>query len=353
MVCNDTAIGKSATGRVHNTHGPGPPKTGQMFVGHEFLAFAVGVAAARLAGKSDGTALTIGLLAGASALLPDLDLLVGALSYASVLTGGATASWEGLWGVSNTVHRGVSHAVLGGLGGAVVLTATAVGVRSWRTGDRWPVLGAFAVVVAVVVTLLDVAVTAGGARETLSIGLVLGGAVVLGTGAVSNTTRSRGELFGAAVIGFLTHPFGDIFLAAPPQFLHPLDIVLLTDSVRLAPDPTLNLLAIALVELGTVWAGVLAYASVSETSIRQAIDSRALVGLGYPVLMAFVPTPTMVDAHWLGITLVPLAGVGLLARPSVGASTRERGFARLVTGLATMTMGALMYGLVLRSPLGL
>ena len=323
-----------------------------MFVGHEFIAFAVGVTAARLAGKRGGTALTIGVLAGASAFLPDLDLVVGALSYASVLIGGTPASWEGLWGVSNTIHRGVSHTVLGGLGGAVVLTTTAVGLRSWREDNRVHVLGAIAVGVAVVGTLLDIAVGAGGVREALSMGLVLGGAVVLGTAAASKTTRTNGELFGAAAIGFFTHPFGDIFLAAPPQFLYPLDIVLLADSVRLAPDPTLNLLAIALVELGTVWAGVLAYATVSETAIRRATDRRAVVGLGYPVLMAFVPTPTMVDAHWLGITLVPLAGIGLLARSAPGAPTHERVFSKLVTGLATMTIGALVYGVVLLSPLG-
>lgn len=323
-----------------------------MFVGHEFLAFAVGVAAARLAGKHHGTALTIGLLAGASAFLPDLDLVVGALSYASVLSGGTTVSWEGLWGVSNTIHRGVSHTLLGGLGGAVVLATTAVGWRSWRNGDRLAVLGAIAVGVVVVGLLLDVAVTAGGVREALSMGLVLGGAVVLGTVAASKTICTNGELFGAAAIGFLTHPFGDIFLAAPPQFLYPLDLVPLTDSVRLAPDPTLNLLAIALVELGTVWAGILAYTTVSETAIRRATDRRAIVGLGYPVLMAFVPTPTMVDAHWLGITLIPLAGIGLLARSAPGAPTRERVFSKLVTGIATMTIGALVYGLVLFSPLG-
>ena len=324
-----------------------------MFVGHEFLAFAVGVVAARLAGKSDGAALAIGLLAGASAFLPDLDLLVGALAYGSVLTGGTTASWEGLWGVSNTIHRGVSHTVLGGLGGAVVLTATVVGWRSWRNDGRLPVLAAIAVGGAVVGTLLDIAVTAGGVREAFSMGLVLGGAVVLGTVAASKTTRSIGDLFGAAAIGFLTHPFGDVFLAAPPEFLYPLDTGLLTDSVRLAPDPTLNLLAIALVELGAVWVGLLAYATVSETGIRRATDRRAVVGLGYPLLMAFVPTPTMVDAHWLGITLVPLAGIGLLARSAAGAPTHERVFSKLVTGLATMTIGALAYGIVLRSPLGL
>ncbi|MFW5918742.1 MAG: metal-dependent hydrolase [Halanaeroarchaeum sp.] len=323
-----------------------------MFVGHEFAAFALAVAGARWAGKNEDTALVVGLLAGASAFLPDLDLLVGTLAYASVVTGGTTASWEGLWSVSNAVHRGLSHTFLGALGGAILLTSTAIGRRSWSEGDRWSASGAATVGGTVVVGLLAVAIAAGGATEAFSIALVASGAVVLGAVSVAETELTRGEILAGSAAGFLAHPLGDVFLAAPPQFLYPLDHVLLTETVEFAADPTLNLLAIALVEVCTVWAGVLAYASVSRRSVRRALDPRALVGLAYPLPMAFVPTPTMVDAHWLGVTLVPTGAIGLLARPPAGATTRERAFHVLVTGLATISLASLAYGLVLLIPFG-
>lgn len=322
-----------------------------MFVGHEFVAFALGVVLARRLGASDASALAVGFVAGASAVLPDLDLLVGAVTYASLL-GGSSASWEGLWSASNAIHRGLSHTLVGGVGAAVVLTAAALARRYSRTRTWGGALGAGGLGLAVVVGLTWIAFGAGGPSEVLSIGLVAVGAIVLGVLVEERTSLGTRAVFGAALVGLLSHPFGDVFMATPPQVFYPLDAAFLTESVRLAADPTVNLVGIAVVELLTVWGGVLAFASVTGVSLRRAVDPKAALGLTYPLLMAFVPRPTMVEAHWLGITLVPFGIVGtfVLRERRVGRS--DRLLRALVTGLATVTLAAgayvVAYLLVLR-----
>ncbi|MFW6265542.1 MAG: metal-dependent hydrolase [Halanaeroarchaeum sp.] len=314
-----------------------------MFVGHEFAAFALAVVLARRLGTSDATALTIGLVAGASAVLPDLDLLVATVSYAHLLGGPATASWDGLWSTSNAIHRGLSHTLVGGTGVAIVVTTAALARRSASAGTPRGSLGAIGVGLGVTIGLVSVARVAGGASETLSIALVLAGAILLGLVVGGRTSLGGRAIVGGAFVGLLTHPFGDVFMATPPAVFYPFQVTLLTESVRLAADPTVNLVAIAVVELTTVWAGVAAFASVRGVSLRRAVDPLAALGLAYPLLMAFVPRPTMADAHWLGFTLAPFGVVGTLTLLGRHHRRRNRLLRVLVTGLATVTLAAGSY----------
>lgn len=89
------------------------------------------------------------------------------------------------------------------------------------------------------------------------------------------------------------------------------------------------------------------------------MDFRAVVGLAYPLVMLAVPRPTMVDAHWLGVTIAPFAGIGLLSRRQPRLEAREwssvvtrgwplsvhpdRGIRTLATGLLTVTLAAAAY----------
>ncbi|MGM0397547.1 MAG: metal-dependent hydrolase [Halobacteriota archaeon] len=314
-----------------------------MFVGHEFAAFALGVVLARRLGTSDATALAIGFVAGASAILPDLDLLVAAVAYADRLGGPAIASWDGLWSASTAIHRGLSHTLVGGVGVATVLTAVVHARRTARAGSKTGSLGAIGIGLAATVGLVSVARVAGGASEMLSIGLVLVGATVLGLVVAGRTSLGARAILGGALVGLLSHPFGDVFMATPPAVFYPFEVTLLSDSVRLAADPTMNLVGIAFVELVTVWAGVAAFASATGVSLRRAVDPLAALGLGYPLLMVFVPRPTMVDAHWLGFTLAPFGIVGTLTLLGRHHRRRDRLLRALVTGLATVTLAAGSY----------
>lgn len=322
-----------------------------MFLGHAFAAVALGVLFARLAGRDDATALSLGLVAGASAILPDLDLVVGAISYIPLSIGQMGASWEGLWGTSNAIHRGLSHTLLGGAGIAAVVTGVATSRANRRTEFTATSIAGLAVVGVAAVGLGAVAWITGGIRELLGIGVVLAGAMALGAIVAARTSIRGSFLFSGATIGLLSHPFSDVFMATPPQIFYPLEVPFLAKSVRLATDSTLNLLAVSFVELGAVWVGVIAFASANRTPIRRLVSPWAALGVLYPLVMAFLPRPTMADAHWLGFTLVPFGLVGVLG--VLGQHRRREAVARAgVTALVTVTIAALAYlfayGLVFR-----
>lgn len=323
-----------------------------MFLGHAFAAFALAVVLARLAGQDDATAFSLGLVASASAFLPDLDLVVGAISYLSLLGGQVGASWEGLWGTSNAIHRGLSHTLLGGAGIAAIVTGVATSCRKRRASRTGASLGALAVVIVATVGLGAISWKAGGMRDAISIGVVLAGAVALG-GAVATRTQLRGPfLLAGALVGLLFHPFTDVFMATPPRIFYPFDAAFLTESVRLAADPTINLVTVALVELGAIWAGVLAFASVQRLQVRRLISSWAGLGLLYPIVMVAVPRPTMADAHLLGFTLVPFGLVGVLGVVGRDPRRSATAFRAAGTALATVTIATvaylLAYGVVFR-----
>ena len=105
-----------------------------MFVGHEFLAFALAGWAALRLGCDDRTALHIGGIAAIAALLPDLDIGYAVATYAVAVANGTPLGWEAFWGVANATHRVVTHTLPTG-GVATLWLGAAVG-RVWVT-TRW------------------------------------------------------------------------------------------------------------------------------------------------------------------------------------------------------------------------
>lgn len=318
-----------------------------MFVGHAFLALALGILLGRLAGLRDAQVLMLGLVAAGSSILPDLDLLVSIGSIAGILGDSLIGSWEGYWGASNTLHRDVTHTLVGGSGIAIVLTGAVIGVRSFFEQRVARLLGAAGIGVlglSLPLLVLGPAVTATG---WLGFSAVVVGSVLLGGLVATKTDLRTRPIFGAALLGLSLHPFTDIFLGTPPSMFFPLEPGVLAESVVFAADPTLNLLGIALAELVAVWVGVIAVSRVRGRALQALVNRWALIGLAYPLVMIPVPQPTMADAHWLGFTLVPFAIVGLA--PLIGGerSNPDWILESVTTGLATLTIGALAYGLSL------
>jgi hypothetical protein len=322
-----------------------------MFVGHGLLAFALAAVAARLWGWSPERALTAGLLAGAFGLAPDVDIL-----YAPVGVVGASGPFDaaaGFWSTGNRVHRAVTHSLLVG-----ALSSLAAG--AWVTGRH----GVRALAVGALAALSLVALAATGPLGAVV--LAAFGATVLGLARVGRVRLDLGPVavVGAAGIGTLTHPFGDLFTGTPPGLLYPFDTALLTSRVTLHPDPTLHLLGALFVELGTAWlAAVVLLWCRGETPgrplravagrLRRAVDGRAGFAVGYAGAAAVLPAPTLeVSYHFV----FPLLGVGLAATVLAGAG-RSHGRDELCTltdrlsgadravlsGLAAVSLAALAY----------
>lgn len=324
-----------------------------MFVGHEFLAFAVAGVVVRLAGRDARTALAAGFVAALCALLPDLDVAYGFATYLLAVGRGAPLSWEAFWVVANGVHRVVTHPLPVGVAATCCFAVgAAVGrIRDARVdAPAVPTAAIVAFAVAGVVaagTVVPAVARAVGDASAVVAAVYLGTAFVAGVAVARRAVAPVGVLAVAAGVGFLSHPFGDVFMAAPPPLFSPFAPSPLTERIAFAPDQTLNLLGVLFVEAAAVWAGFLVYLRLTDRRLRDAFAGRSVVGVGYAPAAFLLPRPTMVDAHVLGFTVVPLAVVVGATAAEWGTGTRtDRAVRGLATGLATLTVAAGAYLLV-------
>ena len=342
-----------------------------MFVGHELLAFAVAGWGARRIGCDDRTALHAGGVAAVAALLPDLDIGYAVVTYVVAVAGGAPLGWEAFWGVANATHRVVTHPLPTGVAATLVLGAAVAvsGRRPSPAGGRpRPPSRSTTTVALAGVAVVGSAVLLSGVRTGVSpaAATVAGGflacVAVAGWLLAPRTDLSLSGTIAAAGVGFLSHPFGDTVLAAPPPLLSPFGPPVWTQRVSLVADPTLDIVSVLFVELVAVWAGLAVFSRVAGDRVgpggrlRDVLDRRAGVGLAYAPAAVLLPRPTIVDAHVLGATIVPFATVvgvwvgyvsfrrGEVA--SHGAADRLRvgsAYAGVVAGVAALTLAAIAY----------
>ncbi len=342
-----------------------------MFVGHEFIAFAIAGAAALRLGCDDRPALHAGLIAAVAALLPDLDIAYALATYAVAVADGAPLGWEAFWGVANATHRVVTHTLPTGIVAALTFgTTVAVGRRAAIDDQNRPQPGLVPTVALAGAALAGMVILLSGFRAAVSsAAAVVAAGFLVCVGAAGWVLAARTDLptagaTAAAGVGFLSHPFGDVLLAVPPPLFSPVGPPVLTARVSLAADPTLHLLGALFAELAAVWAGLAVFSQVAGDRIggghlRDAIDRRAGVGVAYASAATTLPRPTITDAHILGATIVPLAAlVGVWAgyasfrrgRASdrTGAETRmyEHIFVGVVTGVAALALAAIAYTVV-------
>jgi hypothetical protein len=176
-------------------------------------------------------------------------------------------------------------------------------------------------------------------------------AVVAGWALAGRVAAGTAAATAAAGVGFLSHPFGDVFLAVPPPLGSPFGPPVLLERVTLAADPTLHLLGVLFVELSVVWFGLIVFSRVggprhSAERLRDVIDRRAGLGVAYAPAAVVLPRPTIADAHVLGATIVPVAavvagwvGVGVRGR----VSPRRAAYRGVVAGVATLTLAGAAY----------
>ncbi|GGJ05106.1 hypothetical protein GCM10008995_13650 [Halobellus salinus] len=345
-----------------------------MFVGHEFLAFALAGWGALGVGRDDRTALNAGVVAAVAALLPDFDVGYAAATYAVAVAGGTPLGWETFWGVANATHRVATHPLPTGVVATLVLGAAVAGSRGQRSapgGRSRPRSERIARVALAGSAVVGSAVLLWGFRTVVSpaAAAVAGGflacVAVAGWLLATRTALSLSGTIAAAGVGFLSHPFGDTLLAAPPPLLSPFGPPVWTGRVSLAADPTLDIVSVLFAELAAVWAGLVVFSRVAghRTDIggrlRDALDRRAGVGLAYAPAAGLLPRPTIVDAHVLGATIVPFAAVvgvwvGYTSFPRgvavahADADARRTGavYTGVVAGVTALTLASVAYTVV-------
>ena len=299
-----------------------------MFIGHGLLAFAIAASVAARRGWPSERALTVGVVAGLFATLPDVDMAYALVGLASGAEGLFSAS-DAFWSAAHVVHRAVTHSL-------VVGTIAAVGFTAWAARARRHALAV--AVVALLGVILVVAATSGGLGATIMVLFVAGG---LGTVRVARSAgfNTRTVLL-AALLGLLSHPFGDLLTGTPPAFLYPLDATLIGGRVALAADPTLNLLGAFFVELTTLWLALVVYARLRGWRVRALVQPRAAFGAAYAGAVFTIPAPTL-QLSWPFVFSV--LGVGVIGAPLQWNRQRRTRWRTVATALTAVTLAALAY----------
>lgn len=297
-----------------------------MFVGHGLLAFALVTLFGERFGWSRSLVLRVAVLAGLFATLPDIDVIYGPVGLLSVSAAEPELA-ESFWAAGNQAHRGVTHSLVIG-----AVTALAVGLLDRRE----PALSAVGIALLGSLVALAAAVSGG-----------LGGvvALVFVVGAVALTqvghylwVPTQGVTV-AAVVGLLSHPFGDLLTGAPPAFFYPFDVPLVSERVLLSGDPTLHLLGAFVVEIGVMWLALVAFFRLTDRRVRDHVDRRAALGVGYAAVAFVIPAPTLEISYQFVYSVLAFGIVTAIPR-SVARFRTLRG---LTTALATVSVASITY----------
>ncbi|AHG01400.1 hypothetical protein HALLA_03165 (plasmid) [Halostagnicola larsenii XH-48] len=293
-----------------------------MFLGHALLAFALATLLADWRGWPARRALTLGVIAGAFAAIPDIDVAYAAVALDfGRLTTESVARPSTFWDATRGVHRAMTHSLIVSLlaGPAFGLwTGAKNGSALTRTIGRG--VGA-----AVLVGLVTVAALSSGPLGAIVMGLfaVAGvGVALLCRIATDFSARTIGL---AATAGLLSHPWGDLVTGEPPQLFYPLSVRVFDGRVMLHDDATVHLLGAFALELAVVWLAAFAIARVTDHSLSRLVDRRASIGVAYGMVAVVMTPPTLdVSYHFVfSILAVGIVCAGFSARSAVSASVTD------------------------------
>ncbi|SHH32609.1 metal-dependent hydrolase [Halobaculum gomorrense] len=315
-----------------------------MFVGHALAAFALVAVVARRLGERPARALTFGAVAGAFAAAPDVDIGYALVGVAAGASGGAgpLGLAESFWSTGNVVHRAVTHSLVV----APVVAAVAAAWVHGRADARAIALGLAAGLVAVVAAV-------GGPLAALVTLAFVATALALAAAVRSRTELSARATFALALVGLVSHPFGDVFTGEPPALLYPVAAEVLSARVALSADPTLHLLGAFAIELATIWAAAIVWIRLraqrdgrlaaadragrvaAPAWLRDRLDPRALAGAGYAASAFVIPAPTLELSYPFVFSVLAVGAVAVVPiRIRRLGRWRERGRAALAPELS-------------------
>ncbi|WP_247000618.1 metal-dependent hydrolase [Halosolutus gelatinilyticus] len=274
-----------------------------MFIGHALLAFAVAALVADRRGWDRRRAAAIGVVAGAFATVPDVDVAYALVGLAEwQLEDGALAASTAFWDASRTVHRSVTHSLLVG-----AIAAPAFGLFAVRDPDR--VRLARTVAVGLLASLAALSFVADGPLIALVAGLFAVSGALVAAVAARSLPFSASSIALAALWGLWSHPWGDFVTGAPPDWLYPLEAPALTARITLHPDPTLHLLGAFAIELAVVWFAIAVVCRLTDRSVVASVDRRAAIGATYGLVALAATPPTLAVSYHFVFSVL---GVGLL-----------------------------------------
>lgn len=300
-----------------------------MFVGHGLLAFAVVALLTRRMGGTRERALSLGLIACVFGFVPDVDMLYAPVGLLAVAEG-PLARAEHFWSASAVVHRTVTHSLLAGSIGALSAAA-------W-SGDT-PVRS----VGVALLGCLAIGVTLLSGRLVGAITVAFAVAVLVVATAARRIGFGPRSVFGAALFGLLSHPFGDLFTGTPPQFLYPFGGSLIGGRIALSSSPTLHLLGAMGIELLVIWLAAAVVCSLTHHRLRDHVEPWAVLGVVYAVAVPTIPPPTLDTSYPFVFSVL---GVGVVCGAPRLDPRRPEWLTAAVTALTAVTAAALAYAVL-------
>ncbi|KTG08547.1 hydrolase [Haloprofundus marisrubri] len=309
-----------------------------MFVGHALLAFALVAGAAAARGTDSTRAFALGAVAAAFAAAPDVDMAYALVGVVGAQTTDALAVASQFWQTGNLVHRAMTHSVVVA---PVVAVAAGLWVRGRRLG-RWREMVAAAGLLASVVAVSGVVSSGLGATIMLLFAIVV---VAVAEATERWTDLGPTATFSTALVGLVSHPFGDLFTGSPPVMFYPFEFTVFPDRLALSGESTLNLLGAFGLELLTIWVGLLVALYLSGYSFRDAIDGRAALGAAYAVSVLLIPAPTLELSYPFVFSILAVGMVGVAPRVEIRRRRVELPdrVAALCTGLAAVSVAGFAY----------
>lgn len=305
-----------------------------MMVGHAALAFALTAWGASRLGLAAERALLVGMVAGGFAATPDFDMGYAFVGILTAETLAPSALVNSFWDAGLVVHRGMTHSLV--VGGLAAVGFGLLGAR--RPGRAVGVVGLVGLVG------LTLAFSGGLEAAVMASFVIAGGAVTAGALWLGLAYR---EIQVAALVGILSHPFGDLFTGTAPVLLYPLTGRQLPERVLLSSEPTLHLLGAFGLELATVWAALSVLVWLQGYSVREFVHRRAVVGTSYAAAVLAVPAPTLAVSYQFVGTVLAVGSVGVtVGLPAPSLRERETQYTVVLTALAAITFAWLSYGCV-------
>ena len=350
-----------------------------MMVGHALLAFALVAGALSLAGYARERALSVGLVAGGFAAVPDADMAYAFVGLLGADYGNALAVTESFWATSTVVHRSVTHSLVVAVPAALAFALWTAGASPIRAAPRTASarLGRESALRAAGATLA-LALVAGAYWITGPLAAVVMAAFVLAGLLVATLADAYGDLaprtvFGAALVGLWSHPWGDLVTGEPPRMLYPLSDGVFVERLALSTDLTLHLLGAFGLELATIWLAAAVYCHLSERSLPTYVRRRAALGAAYGGAALLIDPPTLAVSYHFVFTILavgvavaapyrwprsPLSrlrrdnlvsgtdGVRASLHPAAWPASADDALAAALTGLAGLTAALLAYAAV-------
>jgi len=268
-----------------------------VFVGHGLLVFALAAFAAEWRGWSSRRALTLGVVAGAFATLPDIDVVYAliAIDGGRFVSGGSVAP-DVFWDAANSVHRSMTHSL-------IVAAVAGPALGAWCVRDGRLLRG---LALVVLVGLVAVAVGVSGTLGGIVMGAFVAGGLATAAACRRWTDLSPGLIGLVATVGLASHPWGDLLTGQPPQLFYPFDTGVLGARIVLHPDPTLHLLGAFAVELAVIWLAAIAVVRVTSRSWRTFYRPSVALGATYSVAPLVLLPPTLETSFHFVFSIIGL-----------------------------------------------